>query len=88
MTCNPPSCGNHKYIVVVVDYFTKWIEAMPAYDNTTEITVWFFFNHVITRFFIPKELVSDHGKHFENEIFQELSQNLGFSHDFTSLYYL
>jgi transposase InsO family protein len=33
------------------------------------------------------QLVSDHGKHFENEIFIELSSRLGFSHEFASPYY-
>jgi hypothetical protein len=47
----------------------------------------FFFNHVISRFGVPLQLVYDHEKHFENEIFMELSSWLGFSHEFTSPYY-
>jgi len=69
-----------------MDYFTKWAEAVPTYNNTTKNTSRFFFNHVITWFGVPKELISDHGKRFENEIFQELSQLLGFSHEFASPY--
>jgi hypothetical protein len=87
MTCNPPSINGHKYIVVVVDYFTKWAEAMPTFNNTADTTAHFFFNHVISRFGVSLQLVSDHGKHFENEIFVELSSRLGFSHEFSSPYY-
>jgi hypothetical protein len=87
MTCNPPSNNGHKYIVVTVDYFTKWAEAMPTFNNTTDTAVHFFFNHVISHFGVPLQLVSDHGKHFENEIFIELSSWLGFSHEFASPYY-
>jgi transposase InsO family protein len=47
----------------------------------------FFFNHVISLFGFPLQLVSDHGKHFENEIFVKLSSRLDFSHDFASPYY-
>ena len=86
MTCNPASSGNHKYIIVAVDYFTKWAEAMPTYDNTVEIAARFQFNHVIARSGVLKELVSDHGKHFENEVFKELSHHLGFTHELASLY--
>jgi hypothetical protein len=87
MTCNPPSSNGHKYIVVVVDYFTKWVEAMPTFNNIADTSVHFFFNHVITRFGVPQQLVSDHGKHFENDIFVKLSSKLGFTHEFASKYY-
>jgi hypothetical protein len=62
-------------------------EAMPTFNNTADTTTHFFFNHVITQFRVPQQLVSDHGKHFENEIFAELSSNLGFTHEFSSPYY-
>jgi hypothetical protein len=34
MTCHPHSAGGHGYIIVAVDYFTQWAEAMPTFDNT------------------------------------------------------
>jgi hypothetical protein len=43
MTCNPPSSNGHKCIVVSVDYFTKWAEAMPTFNNTVDTTTCFFF---------------------------------------------
>jgi hypothetical protein len=69
MTCNPPSSNGQKYIVVAIDYFTKWVEVMSTFNNIAGTTTSFFFNHVITCFEIPLQLVSDHGKHFDNEIF-------------------
>jgi transposase InsO family protein len=72
---------------MVVDYFTKWFESMPTFNNTADTATHFFFNHIITRFGVPLQLVSDHGKHFENDIFLELSSRLGFSHEFSSPYY-
>jgi transposase InsO family protein len=72
---------------VAVDYFTKWAKAIPTFNNTTDSATHFFFNHVISRFGVPLQLVFDHGKHFENEIFIELSSRLGFSHEFNSPYY-
>jgi hypothetical protein len=87
MTFHPPSSNGHRYTVVAVDYFTKWVEAMPKFNNTTDTTTRFFFNHVITHFRVPQKLVSDHDKHFENEIFAKLSSNLGFTHEFSSPYY-
>eukprot|EP00253_Pinus_taeda_P033829 PITA_33829 len=43
-TCNPPSASNHRYIIVAVDYFTKWAEAMPTYKNDSDTTTLFLFN--------------------------------------------
>lgn len=81
------SQNGHKYIVVVGDYFIKWDKAMPTFNNITDIVTQFFFNQVIMSFGICKELISDHGNHFENENFQQLFQLLQFNHEFVSTYY-
>jgi hypothetical protein len=62
--CNPILVGGHQHIIVVVDYFTKWDEAMPTvkYDGNT--TSFFVFNQIISRFGILSEIVIDHGSHF------------------------
>jgi hypothetical protein len=48
MTCNPYSAGGNGYIIVAIDYFTKWAEAMPTFDNTGKNATLFIFNHIIT----------------------------------------
>ena len=47
MTCNPALAGGHKYIIVVVDYFTKWVEAMPTFKADGENATFFMFNQII-----------------------------------------
>ena len=47
VTCNPASTGGHKYIIVNVDYFTKWVEAMPTFKDDRETTAFFVFNQII-----------------------------------------
>ena len=41
VTCNPVSSGGHKYIIVAVDYFTKWAEAMPTFKDNGETAAYF-----------------------------------------------
>ena len=53
MHCKPTSVGGHGYIIVAVDYFTKWAEAMPTYEKDGKTTTLFLFNHVIERFGVP-----------------------------------
>lgn len=52
---------------MAVNYFTKWAEAMPTLSNDGETAALFIFNHVIARFGIPKEIVTDNGTHFKKK---------------------
>jgi transposase InsO family protein len=70
-----------------MEYFTKWVEAMPTINFDGETTTLFIFNPIIARFSIPKEIVTDHGSHFQNEMMIELASKLGFKHDHSSPYY-
>jgi hypothetical protein len=87
MTCNPHSVGGHGYIIVVVDYFTKWVEAMPTFDNTKKNATLFIFNHNITRFGHPQSIVTEHGTHFRNFMMSELTNKLGLWHENSTPYY-
>ena len=87
MDCNPASAGGHHHIIVAIDYFTKWVEAMAIVKFDNETTTHFVFNQVITRFDIPKELVSNHGRHFQNKMMEELDSKLGYKQEHSSYYY-
>ncbi|XP_043693013.1 uncharacterized protein LOC122643459 [Telopea speciosissima] len=68
----PKAFGGKQFIVVAVDYFTKWVEA-KALATITTAKVWKFFLHsVIYRYEIPRTLITDNGKQFEQK-FKEFS---------------
>ena len=87
MTINLFSTNGHKYIIMAVDYFTKWAEAMPTFDCKAKTTARFFFNDVISWFGVPKQLASGHGAHFQDVVWAELSTMLKFEHQYSSSYY-
>eukprot|EP00253_Pinus_taeda_P003394 PITA_03394 len=87
MTCNSLSVGGHGYIIVVVDYFTKWVEVMPTLPEDSHTAAQFLFNHVISLFRVPQAIVTDHGKHFRNHMMTELTTQLGLRHDSSTPYY-
>ena len=60
MDCNLASAGGHHHIIVAIDYFTKWAEAMPTVKSNSETATHFVFNQIITWFGILKELFTDH----------------------------
>ena len=64
ITCNPHLVGGHGYIILAVEYFTKWAEAMPTFAVDGKTAATFVFNHVISRFGVPQAIVTDHGIHF------------------------
>lgn len=66
---------------MAVNYFTKWAEAMPTLSNDGETAALFIFNHVIARFGIPKEIVTDNGTHFKKKMIKELAAKLGFQQE-------
>ena len=86
MDCNLASVGGHHHIIVVVDYFTKWVEVMPTVKSDGETAMHFVFNQIITQFGIPKELVTNHGLHFQNRMVEELASKLGYKKEHSSSY--
>ena len=87
MHCKPTSAKGHGYIIVAMDNFTKWVEAMPTYAEDGKTTSLFLFNRVIARFRVPRSIVTDHRSHFLNQMMEELSVKLGFHHENSTPYY-
>jgi hypothetical protein len=86
-TCKNPLSRGHHYIIVAIDYFTKWVEAMPTFKDDGETAALFLFNQIIARFDILREIVTDHGSHFHNQMMIELTSNLGLWKEHLSPYY-
>nr|KYP58025.1 Transposon Ty3-I Gag-Pol polyprotein [Cajanus cajan] len=60
----PPAKGQLKFLLVAIDYFTKWIEARPLARITTENIQKFTWKSIICKFKIPHSLVTDNGRQF------------------------
>ncbi|CAJ2672886.1 unnamed protein product [Trifolium pratense] len=74
----PASSKNQKYIIVGVDYFTKWIEAIPLPNVDQEEVISFIQNHIIYRFGIPETITTDQGSVFTGRKMQEFARQTGF----------
>ncbi|XP_078166211.1 uncharacterized protein LOC144560859 [Carex rostrata] len=82
----PSSCGN-KYILMAVDYVSKWVEALacPAADAKTVIQ--FFKKTIFPRFGVPRAVISDGGSHFINRQFEALLSKFGVTHKVATPYH-
>ncbi|XP_074342777.1 uncharacterized protein LOC141680452 [Apium graveolens] len=67
------SKGQCQYIVVAVDYATKWVEAKPLSKIREKEMIGFFMEYVVFRFGIPRILVSDNGTQFIGAQFEKVS---------------
>jgi hypothetical protein len=67
----PTGKGNCRFLVVAVDFFTKWVEAGPLTTITTGAIKNFLWKMIICRFGIPYALVTDNGTQFDCRPFQE-----------------
>ena len=66
-----------KFLVVSIDYFTKWVEA-EALATITEKNIWsFVWKNIICKYGIPRVLVSYNGKKFNNNAFRDFCLELG-----------
>ncbi len=73
----PRSTRGNNYFLTVVCEFTKWIECLPAPNDTAETTACLLMNHIFSRFGLPLRVNSDRGTHFTAEIMQEVWKLLG-----------
>jgi hypothetical protein len=83
----PTAQGNFKFVVVAVEYFNKWIEARPIATITSTTIRKFFWQQIICRFGVPKELTFDNGKQFYCQNFRAYCRSTGTKLRFASVYH-
>ena len=67
----PSSFGN-LYILLVVDYVSKWVEAIACPINYANTEVGLIQRNILSRFGSPRTIISDKGSHFANKVFEKL----------------
>ena len=77
--------GRVKFLLVAVDYFTKWIEAEPLATITGRNVAKFVWKNIMCRFGIPHTIISDNGKQFVEEPFKSWCAEFHIKQNFTSV---
>ena len=76
----PPSKGN-LYILIAVDYVSKWVATIETPKNDAKTVVKFFQKNILTCFGALRVIVSDEGTHFCNKVFAMLMAKYGVHHN-------
>ena len=82
---SPKSSNGHEYILVAIDYFTKWVEASSYARLTLARVAKFIRSYIIFRYGVPHDLISDRGVHFRGEL-DTLIQEYGIQNHISSVY--
>ena len=73
-----------KFLVVGIDYFTKWVEVEALATITEKNIQSFVWKNIICRYGIPRVLVFNNGKQFDNSVFQDFYSKLGIKNHYSS----
>jgi hypothetical protein len=82
-----PASGGYIWILVAIEYFTKWVEAIPLRKAIGTAVANFIREHIITRFGIPYKLINDNGTPFINKDVREVLEHYRVKHRRSTPYY-
>lgn len=82
----PKASNGHHFILVAIDYFTKWFEAASYANVTKQVVVKFIKNHIICRYGVPSRIITDNGTNLNNKMMRELCDDFKIEHHNSSPY--
>jgi hypothetical protein len=76
-----PKSGKFEYILVAVDYVSKWVEALPCRSSDHKSSIRMFEETISPRFSMTRLVISDEGSHFIDKRFEKYLVNHGMQHN-------
>ncbi|KAL1556991.1 hypothetical protein AAHA92_12536 [Salvia divinorum] len=80
-----PTSFRNSYILVAVDYVSKWIEAKATCSNDSKEVAKFLKANIFSRYGVPRKIISDQGTHFCNRTIEALMKKYGVHHRLSTL---
>ena len=82
-----PKSYKNEYILVAVDYVSKWVKSVTLPTNDARVVIKFLKKHIFTRFGTPRALIRNGGKHFCNIQLKKLLSKYGVTHKVAIAYH-
>ena len=80
----PKAAGNKRYLLVDINYFTKWVEAEHLANIRDMDAKKFFWKNIVTRFEVPHALISNNGLQFDSKAFRRYCCELGITNRYST----
>nr|XP_019070702.1 uncharacterized protein LOC109120902 [Solanum lycopersicum] len=84
----PSASNGHRFILVAIDYFTKWVEAASYKSVTKKVVADFVLNNLICRFGIPEFIITDNGENLNSHMMKEICEQFKIIHRRSTAYSL
>lgn len=82
-----PNSFGFEYILLELDYVSKWVEAIPTRSCDANVVIKFVQDNILSRFGLPRAIISDGGTHFTNKLFEKLMKKNGVTHKVATPYH-
>ena len=82
----PKASNDHHFIFVVIDYFTKWVEAESYANVTKSMVARFIKKEIVCRYELPKRIISDNGLNLNNDMVTKVCTRFKIKHHNSVLY--
>src|ERR1044071_7896703 len=83
----PMTEDGNRYIIVAVDYFSKWLEARPLRHTNATLVAMFIYEEIICRYRPPAVIQSDQDTHFINQVIEQLTERFKIKYSISSVYH-
>ncbi|GAU38952.1 hypothetical protein TSUD_363910 [Trifolium subterraneum] len=82
----PKASNGHRFILVAIDYFTKWVHQESYANVTKQVVVRFIKNHIICRYGVHNRIITDNGTNLNNKMMKDLCDEFKIEHHNSSPY--
>ena len=82
----PATFNGHRFILVAIGYFTKWVEETSYKSVTKKVVTDFVHNNLICRFGVPESIITDNGANLNSHLMRELCEQFEVTHQNSTAY--
>ncbi|XP_059294493.1 uncharacterized protein LOC132047468 [Lycium ferocissimum] len=82
----PAASNGHRFILVAIEYFTKWVEATSHKSVTNKVVADFVRSNIICRFGMPESIITDNGANLNNHLMKDICEQFKITHRNSTTY--
>ncbi|XP_060200420.1 uncharacterized protein LOC132628674 [Lycium barbarum] len=83
---DPPASNGHCFILVSIDYFTKWVDATSHKSVTKKVVADFIKNNLICHFSVSESIITDNGANLNSHLMKDISEQFKITHKNSTTY--